>query len=263
MRPQPRELVLPVLAAVCGAGVLALPAGSVIRLITAVALVLVLPGAAFRGAVLTHEKHGPERMLVALAASAIVVALAAIALDVVGVPLDSTVWVIVLVTLTMVGSAVGSLRVPSSGRSQPTLRLPRSSDALLIGASLALIVGAIVLGTKPLEAPAGTPGSFALWLEADGRQGVTAVVQSGKLRTSRYRLFVKANGREVVASPPFKLAPGDQHRVHVPPPLPAGSRVAALLYRLDQGSPQLSERAELTLAGGGPFGPVSTPPPAP
>jgi hypothetical protein len=244
MRRLFREPVLPVLAASCGVAVRVLPAGSPVRTIAAVVLVLVLPGAALGHAVLPRGERGPERMLVALGASTAVVALAAIALDVVGLPLKSAVWAPVLVILTLVGFAVGSLRDSRSKRRRLRPAPLRPADALLIGVSLALITGAVVLGTTPLRAPAGTPGSTALWIEANGPRHAVAVARSGQLQTARYKMSVTVDGRTVAASPSFSLAPGEQRRLPVPRPLRSGARVGALLYRLDQGAPR--RRAVLT-----------------
>jgi hypothetical protein len=256
-----RELALPVIAAGCGLAVLVLPASTPVRLIAASALVLVLPGAALGRAVLPRGESVPEQILVALGASVVVVALVAIGLDAIGVALERTVWVIVLVLLTVVGSSVAILRDfrPSPRR----LRLPappRPTDALLIAASVALIVGAVVLGTKPLSAPAGTPGSNALWVEDDGARGAAVVAQSSEFRTARFELSVTVDGRAVGALSTFKLAPGQRYRVPVPPNLPAGARVGALLYQVDQGTPRLTGRVELTVGTGGPLASAATKP---
>jgi hypothetical protein len=117
----------------------------------------------------------------------------------------------------------------------------------MIGTSLALIAGALLLGTTPLRAPGGSAGSTALWIEANGARRAAAIARSGDLQTARYELSVTVDGRTVAAAPSFRLAPGEQHRVPVPPPLRAGARVGALLYRLDHGARRLSRRAELTL----------------
>jgi len=250
-----RELVLPVLAASCGAAILVLSAGSPARVIAGVALVLILPGAALGRAVLPRGERIPEHLLVALGASAVLVALGAIALDVVGIPLEPTVWAPVLVILTVVGSALGTLRAGAAARDRGLrskwtgLRLApvRPTEALMIGTSLALIAGALLLGTTPLRAPGGSAGSTALWIEANGARRAAAIARSGDLQTARYELSVTVDGRTVAAAPSFRLAPGEQHRVPVPPPLRAGARVGALLYRLDHGARRLSRRAELTL----------------
>jgi hypothetical protein len=255
-----REPVLPVLAASCGAAVVVLPAGSPARLIAGIALVLVLPGAALGRAALPRRELSPEPMLVALGASAIVVALGASFLDVVDVPLKPTVWAPVLAILTVVGSVVGSLRDLRPNRGGLRISPSTPTDALMIGASLALIAGAVTLGTKPLRAPAGTPGSSALWIEANGTGHAAAIARSGELRSGQYELSVTVNGRTVAASPPFRLTPGEQHRVPAPSPLPAEARVGALLYRLDHGAPRLSGRAELTLGGSVPFASAATGP---
>jgi capsular polysaccharide biosynthesis protein len=254
-RPSPRArsrsaLALPFAAAACGVAVIVFAPGSPARVIAGIALVLVLPGAALGRAVLARGEPVPERIAVALGASAIVVTLAALVLDVVRLPLEASVWVLVLVMLTGVAATVGYLRgLPERARKLRLTR-PRGTDALLVGLSLALIAGALVLGATPLPAPRATPGSTALWIEASGRGGASAIARSDELRRSSYELAVTIDGRKVAAST-FRLDPGEQYRVAVPSALKAGARIEALLYRLD-GRPRLYRRAELTIGRNSP-----------
>jgi hypothetical protein len=260
MRQRLPELLLPPLAAVSGTAVVLLSSGSPVRLAAGVALVLLLPGAALARAVLPHRERAAELVVVALAASIIVVMLAALGLDVMGVPLEPAAWGSVLVIITAVGSAVRVLREVRPEPGAFRLPRPRPADALMIGASLALLAGAVVLGTMPLKAPPGTPGSTALWIEPDGTRGATAVARSGKLQTARYKMSVTVDGRTVATSPSFRLAPGEQYRLPIPPPLPLDARVRARLYRLGQGGSGLPRRAELTLGGSGPLASTVVPP---
>jgi hypothetical protein len=239
-----RELAVPILAACCGAAVLILHTGSPARLIAGIALVLILPGLAIERALLPLDERGPERLVVALGVSAAIVVLGAIILDLIGLPLETDVWAPVLVTVTMVASAVGHVRHLYLPRPRSQLVPPRPAGALLIALALALISGALVLGTTPLSAPGGTPGYTALWIQADAGRGVTAIARSGQLHPARYQLSVRVDGRTVDASPSFTLAPGEEYRARVPPPLRSGARVTALLHRLDHGARRLSRRAD-------------------
>src|SRR4029079_19654256 len=99
-----RELAVSILAACCGAAVLVLHAGSRALLIAAIALVLILPGLAIERALLSLDERGPERLVVALGASAAIAVLGAIILDLIGLPLEADVWAPVLVTVTVVAS---------------------------------------------------------------------------------------------------------------------------------------------------------------
>jgi hypothetical protein len=242
-----RELAVPILAACCGGAVLILHTGSPARLIAGIALVLILPGLAIERALLPLDERGPERLVVALGASAAIVVLGAIILDLIGLPLEAAVWVPVLVTVTVVASAVGHVRhlyLPRGESSQ--LAPPRLAGALLIALALALTAGALVLGTTPLSAPGGTPGYTALWIQTNAARGVAAVARSGQLHPVQYELSVTVDGRPVAASPSFTLAPGEEYRARVPPPLRSGARVTALLYRLGDGARRLSRRADAT-----------------
>lgn len=242
----PRAVAVPVAAAACGVAVIVLSTDSPGRVIAGLVLVLVLPGAVLERAVLPRGEPGPERIMVALGTSAIVVALAAIAVDVVRLPLEATVWALVLVTLTGVAATVAYLRgFPERGTTQ---RLPRvrPTEALLVALSLALIGGALMLGATPLRPPRGTPGSTALWIQANGQRGAAAMARSDEMQRTRYELAVTVDGRKVGASPTFSLDPGQQYRAPVLSALKPGARVEALLYRVD-GRPRLYRRAEMTV----------------
>jgi hypothetical protein len=245
MRQRLAELILPPLAAMCGLAIVLLSAGSPIRLIAGSALVLLLPGVAFARAVLPLRERAAELVVVALGGGISLVVFVALGLDVVGIRLKPAAWASVLVILTAVGCAVATLReVPAQPAGQ-RLRLPRSADTALIVASLALIAGAAVLGARPLSPPSGTPGSTALWIEG-GARGAVAVAQSGKMSTARYKLSVTVDGRTVATSPGFSLAPGEQYRLPVPPPLSPKARVQAQLYRLDHGGSRFPRQVELS-----------------
>jgi len=242
-----RELAVSILAACCGAAVLVLHTGSPARLIAAIALVLILPGLAIERALLSLDERGPERLVVALGASAAIAVLGAIILDLIGLPLEADVWAPVLVTVTVVASAVGYVRHLYLPRTRSQLVPPRPAGALLIALALAVIAGALVLGTTPLRAPGGTPGYTALWIQTNAAGGAAAVARSGELHPVRYELAVSVDGRPVVASPSFRLTPGEEYRGGVLPPLRSGARVTALLYRLDHGARRLSRRADATV----------------
>jgi hypothetical protein len=239
-----RERAVPILAACCGVAVLTLHTGSPARLIAGIALVLILPGLAIERALLPLDERGPERLVVALGASAAIVVLAAIILDLIGLPLEAAVWAPVLVTVTVVASAVGHARHLYLRRPSSQLMPSRPAGALLIALALLLITGALVLGTTPLSAPGGTPGYTALWIQTDAAQGAAAIARSGQLHPVRYELSVSVDGRPVDASPSFTLAPGEEYRARVPPPLRSGARITALLFRLDHGTRRLSRRAD-------------------
>ncbi len=241
-----RELAVPILAACCCAAVLILHTGSPARLIAGIALVLILPGLAVGRALLPLDERGPERLVVALGGSAAIVVLAAIILDLIGLPLEAAVWAPVLVTVTVVASVVAHVRHLYLPRGRLELAPPRPVGALLIALALALIAGALVLGTTPLSAPGGTPGYTALWIQTNAAGGAAAVARSDQLHPVQYELSVSVDGHPVDASPSFTLAPGEEYRARVPPPLRSGARVTARLYRLDHGARRLARRADAT-----------------
>jgi uncharacterized membrane protein len=267
MRRLPPDALLPAIAAACGAAVLVLPLGSAARGAAGIVLVAILPGAAFSRAVLSERERTPERVLVALGISAAVVALASIALDAVGLPLEPAVWAPVLALLTAAASGASILRrrgapAPPSHllrvrRTDVQLFVPpaalhprrvRRTDVLLFVLAVPVICAAVWLSTTPLGPPQGTPGYTSLWMEPN-RAGRTAViVSSAEMRPTSYRLVVQA-GQVVVASPArFRLDPGQRHRDSILLPRHPGARVTALLYRLQGGAAQLYRLAELPAA---------------
>src|SRR5437763_5686489 len=110
MRTPRRDPALAALSAAGGATALLLPHGSPARVIAGVVLVLLLPGAALAGSVLDRGERAPEEVLVGLGASAGVIALAAIVLDVLDVPLSSTTWIVALVAITWLALTIGRVR---------------------------------------------------------------------------------------------------------------------------------------------------------
>jgi hypothetical protein len=245
MRRLSADVALPALAAACAAAVLVLPAGSITRGLAGVVLVAVLPGAAFARAVLPDPDRAPERLLVALGMSATIVALAAIALDVVGVPLERAVWAPVLVVLTAAASIASIVRRRDAPRRSFSLPRIGRTDAVNLVLASAVICVAVWLGTTPLRPPPGTPGYTALWMEPE-RAGLTAVVvSSAETRPTRYRLVLKVGAGVLGASAPFTLAPGQRFRADVQLPPGPDARVTTLLYRVNGGASRLYRRAQL------------------
>jgi hypothetical protein len=182
-------------------------------------------------------------LVVAIGASVSVVALCALALDVLGLPLEAGVWAAVLVALTLLLLAVAArarVRVPrAQARGAVAVRnrrvaLPRTVDLVLIALALAAVATSFRLGVTPLEAPESTPGYTALWMTQDGTR-LTAVAQSGEMRPARYRMVVRDNGRTLARSRIFRLLPNQEARFSIPAAKVRDKpRVEALLYRADE-----------------------------
>jgi hypothetical protein len=239
LRRKPTTVLL---AAGCGMVVAFVPSLP-LRVIAGTTLVLVLPGFVFARALLRGEKW-PERLLVTLGGSAVIVALLALFLDAVRVPLERATWAAALTLLVAGGSvAAGRVRSEADRSAWPVVR---RVDALLVVVAAAALTAALAIGTKPLRAPAATPGYAALWVEPEGARDAVAVVASGKFHPATFRLVVSVDGRVVASKPHLAIGPGEEYRFPIPAPLRPGSRVTALLDRL--GDPlHARQRAELTL----------------
>jgi hypothetical protein len=230
------------LAACCGFVVAFVPSLP-LRVIAGTTLVLVLPGFVVARALLRGEKW-PERLLVTLGGSAVIVALLALFLDMIHVPLERAAWAAALGLLVAVGSvAAGGVRSEPDRSAWPVVR---RSDALFLAVAAAALTAALFVGTKPLRAPASTPGYAELWVEPEGARNAVAVVASGTFQRATFRLVVAVNGRVVASKPRIAISPGGEYRFPIPAPLRPGSRVTALLDPVGEG-PDARQRAELTV----------------
>jgi hypothetical protein len=241
--PQLRRSSTAVLLAACCGLVVAFVPSLPLRVIAGTTLLLVLPGFVFARALLRGEKW-PERLLVTLGGSAVIVALLALFLDMIRVPLERATWAAALGLLVAVGSiAAGGVRSEPDRSAWPVVR---RVDALFLAIAAAALTAALFIGTKPLRAPAATPGYAALWVEPQGARGAVAVVGSGTFQPGTFRLVVAVNGRVVASKPHIAISPGEEYRFPIPAPLRRGSRVTALLDRLGE-RPAARQRAELTV----------------
>jgi hypothetical protein len=227
-----------------GCGMVAFVPGLPLRLAAGTTLLLVLPGFVFARGVLRGGEKWPERLLVTLGGSAVIVALVALFLDAVRVPLERATWAAALALLVAGGSvAAGRVRSEADRHAWPVLR---RVDVLLVVAAAAALTAALVVGTKPLRAPTTTPDYAALWVEPEGARGAVAVVASGKFHAATFRLVVAVDGRVVASNPHLAIGPGEEYRFPIPASLDPGSRVTALLDPLGE-RPDARQRAELTV----------------
>lgn len=242
MRRLCADTALPMLAGACGVMAIVLPGGSAPRGLAGILLVSVLPGTAFARALLPGRGHAPERALVGLGISVAVVALAAVALYGLGLPLEPAVWVPVLLLVTAAGSVVSMFR-----RRPATMRRPRGRwwEALLLVLAAAVVFATVWLGTTPLPPPSRTPGYTAVWMAARSNGRAVVVATSAEMTATSYRLEVRAPGRVLDVSPTFTLRPGQRYR-EVIRLRDAGPRWAtALLYRVERGTPRLYRKTQL------------------
>jgi hypothetical protein len=127
----------------------------------------------------------------------------------------------------------------------PAIPSVRPRDVVLAVVSLSLGAGAITLGTKPLGAPAGTPGYSALWIQQTDDARVRAVARSAELQSDRYRIRFTVHGHEVARSRWFSLTPGESHGFAAPQRFRPNTRVRAQLYQREAGIPVITRRVDL------------------
>jgi uncharacterized membrane protein len=223
-----------------------------LRVVAGVALVLAFPGFALMRALLGDRGQWPERLLVTLAATTVLVAVGGLFLDALGFALDRGTWAFLLVAFAAAGwtASIFRRRPRTRHTGAATLR-PTLRDALLIAVSLSVFASALVLGSHPLKAPAATPGYTAMWLQSDTGRRVIVHVASNERRPTAYQVLVAVDGQVIAARSRLALSAGAEWRSSVPGTFRAGSHVTATLYRLD-GRTRSHQRAELTLEGTGP-----------
>ena len=234
--------VVMVSAVVCAVLTQLAPALPLIRLLCALPLVLFLPGYAMSAAILPRRFFGPpERLLLNLGLSLIVVALAGLVLYWLGWPLQTGTWAIVLSGFTVCASAIAwwrRRRSHSVDDPLPKLHFNLSRrDGLLLGLAVLVAVVAIGLARMPTP-PKGVAGYTLLWMipAGDGNANDYRLgVNSMEFSAASYRLQVMLDGQVIREWPELQLAPGESWETPIAlqaDRVGAGS-LEATLYRLD------------------------------
>ncbi len=199
-----RRTAVPLLSAAASAGSGALvwltPAGSPERVIGALLLVLVLPGAALSRLLSWPERHGPGgRTLLIPALSLSLVVVDSLILYLIGIRLDTHSWTISLGAIAVVASAAGPLRaVPL-----PQLRLARHRLRALgpvwlgAGGVAILLVGAALITVNGVRAQTRADHFTQLWIlpHADNERAATIGVFNHEDSRKSYQVKVDVNGR--------------------------------------------------------------------
>ena len=227
MTARREALVIALSTVVAAALVLTLPAQMPIRVAAGLALVLVLPGAGLRLALLPSIAR-----LAAIPASIALGALAAVLLDALGVQLETQVWTIALAVLAVLGGLAGALRAtdtPTATDAPPADTPPaRPSRLLVIACSVGavfLLAAAIVITSISAHDQVDRVRFTQLSATPGPASTVDVSVRSDEKRTRRW-VLVLAVGSDVRSSPPFELRPGAIRSVSVPAPRTRKLRVA-------------------------------------
>ncbi len=234
--------VVVVSAVVCAILTQLSPTLPAIRLLGALPLVLFLPGYAMCRAMFPRRYFGlPERVLLSLGLSLIIIALGGLVLYWLGWSLLAATWAIVLSGFTLCASAIAWWRRRRSHSADSLLPKPHFNlslrDGLLFGLAILVAVAAIELARMPTP-PQGVTGYTLLWMipAGDGNANDYRLgVNSMEFSAASYRLQVTLDGKVIYEWPELQLAPGESWEAPIAlqaDRAPAGS-VEATLYRLD------------------------------
>jgi uncharacterized membrane protein len=231
-----RDLLRACFGAVLCALIAALAPVDPIRLLAAVPLTLFLPGyAVIACAFGAQELEPPKRLALSVAASLMVLILAAFVLNTLPFGLTTASWAVLLPLIVIAASRGAALRRGRSEGDAGGFALPRpAAGGLAVSVvALAIAVAAVALAQKPLPADDAV-GFTALWmLPTDSREDAVAVgVVSNQHHPTSYRLTVSL-GKNQSKSYRVKLDPGEErvYEVDVPPKPDDRTHVVASLYR--------------------------------
>ena len=234
------------IAAALFSGVLASP--SMVRITSALLLVLVLPGLSLTRALFPARALGAgDVLLLSIVLSVCLAVVGGLALHVTLVGLTKGSWATLLAGVTVVAAVTAEVRTrriqgvgaPFIARADATDRV-RSTPAVrgrwlvngaLFGLALGIGVSAVSMARTPLPAR-GVEGYTALWLLPgdNGGRKFKIGVESSELKTTRYRLEVRV-GRTPVPAYRFELATGARWNARLRVERGWSGTVRALLYR--------------------------------
>jgi uncharacterized membrane protein len=234
-----RDLIIAAAAAVLCALVAALVPVEIIRVVAALPLALYLPGFALVAATFDGEELASlKRLTIEVAASLIVLVLAAFVLNIFPFGLTTASWAVLLALFVVIGCLWAARgRGPQERPRRPlfgSITRPSTRSAVLVGAAILIGAAAVALAQKPLPAK-HAEGYTALWMlptDSD-EEAVVVGVQSNEQDPASYRLEVAAGGKSQSQTYRVKLDPGEERTFEVKVPLRATgrTRVVASLHR--------------------------------
>lgn len=230
-------LALVVVAGVCTALVLIPELPAPVR-VPAGALLAVLAGYALSRALFASVTVGAaERILLTAGLAVAIPILGALVFQPLGIPMGVPAWALLFEGVTLAGAAAVFLRLSDKPRPRRSVLHVRGRDAIALGLALVITAGAVVLGTKPLPAPADVQGYSAVWLTPlrdGGPEEMQLGVASSELERKRFRLTLDLDGRRARTWERIELVPGDRWTVIMRPGADGRAHeVTARLYRAD------------------------------
>lgn len=188
-------------------------------LVTALPLVLFLPGYALAAAIFARGRIPLRHMVVlSIGLSLAVLALGALLLNYLPGGVRAGWWALLLVIVVFAAARAAAIRRPSrraAPRASWKLRLNPARAALFATGALAIVV-AIVLAFIPVGAK-NALGYTQMWIRPlEGEKaGVEIGVGSGEQEEASYRLWVRFGNGEAPQGRYFKLAPGETRVVRL------------------------------------------------
>jgi uncharacterized membrane protein len=219
---------------------------SIVRIASALSLVLVLPGLSLTRMLFpARALGGGEVLLLSIALSLCTTVVGGLALHVSLVDLTRGSWAAFLAGVTVVAVIIAEARMRRMERvvidrphrstdrirSAPAVRGRWLVNGALFGLALGVGISAVLMARTPLPAR-GVEGYTALWLLPGDKAGrkLEVGVRSSEFRTTRYRLEVRVGGTRV---PPyrFQLTTGGSWNASLRVRRGWKGTVRALLYR--------------------------------
>jgi len=237
-----RDLQRTSIGAVVCAIVAVLVPWEIVRVIAAVPLTLVLPGYAIAAICFEPRELAPPKLWTLSAGiSLMVLALAALLLNVFPFGLTTLSWAVLLVLVIVACCRAAALRRGRPGQHRRAARRawrPPPLAAGLVAVAAVISIAALVLAQRPLPA-SNAVGFTALWmLPANSQEKAVVVgVLSSEQDPRDYTLEV-TRGRKKGQATTYRLslAPGEEKTFEIPVPRRPGGRahVVASLYLASQ-----------------------------
>ncbi len=234
-------IIVSTLAVICAVLALMTAAIPLLRVLSALPLVLILPGYAVMMACFPRRFWGPvEQAGISLGLSVAIVILLGLALYWMNILLVTATWAIGLAAITLVACGIAWRRRPVAARQGFEVNLAINlglRDLVLLG--LAIAVVAVALSIARLPSPPGTVSGYtSLWLvpaNADNNADYQVGITSQEFVPLTYHLQVTANGQIVKDWPELRLAPGGTwtSSITLSGEQVITGTVEATLYRLD------------------------------
>ena len=221
-----------------------IPSNGWLQLVTGTLLVLVLPGWSLTEALFARQVISrPERLLFTLLSSLGIVGVGTVLLNQLPWGLQTTLWLAVSISVTLVSSALALLlQLTSANASQPTAHAGswgRMSFVQGAALTIALVVACYAVSTArtPVSA-SGYVGYTMLWMvpaQTGDVQHIELGISSQVFDRTRYGLRLLIDDEVAQEWPAIELAPNERWAASlaVPTDLLGRQTLKAELYRLD------------------------------